>query len=38
MDTDVVAMATEVVMVTAEGTDTDMVDTDTTGLVIMQVS
>ena len=40
MDTDVVVMATEVVMVTAGVTDTDTdtdMDMDTTGLVIMQV-
>ena len=38
MDTDMVAMATEVVMVTVGDMDTDM-DTgmDITGLVIMQV-
>ena len=42
MDTDMVAMVTEVVMVTAGVTDMDMdmdmdTDMDTTGLVIMQV-
>ena len=41
MDTDMVAMVTEVVTVTAGVTDMDMdmdTDMDTTGLVIMQVS
>ena len=38
MDTDVVAMVTEVAMVTAEVMDMDMdTDMDITGLVIMQV-